>query len=298
MPFAQRNVNRYSLGKVLYKTYFGRVQLAETEDGTTVVCKLSNRTLTSNARHDTLERPDQEVVFLEHFARQKHVFGGALNIIGLVESFQDATHDWIVLEYAAQGDMFDLVSSGKLKKSKTKDYFRQLVNGVALLHKHNIVHRDLSLENFFVTEEDIVKIGDFGQAKTVDVDEDGQVKELMNCHGGPKERPGKPGYMAPELFEDVPYDPKSADVFALGVALFVALTGIPPFNRADRSDKCWRYISQGNLQRLLNAWELNLDTQTTDLVQGMLNVEHKRLTLKQVMAHPFFDDADEVMTSG
>jgi len=283
--------NSYTLGKVLCKTYFGRVHLARS-DNREVVCKISNRTLIQNARDGTIEDPTKEVDFLRklQIIRQIDHNPGCDNFIGLIDSFQDATHDWTVLEYAQRGDLFEMVDKGHLhgNKAMSKHFFRQIALGVHFLHTYHIVHRDLSLENIFITDNNTVKIGDFGQAKQIDVDEEGRVKPWMNYQ---KERPGKPGYMAPEIHDGVEYDPKSADVFALGVSLFVCLAGIPPFGRADRSDRCWKHIRQGNLQKLVNAWKLDIDEQSIDLIQGMLTVETNRLTLEQVLSHPFLDES-------
>lgn len=283
--------NAYKLEKEICKTYFGRVHVAKNlENGGQVVCKISNRTLVANSRPGTIEDPAKEVDFLSKLQciREQDSSSGSENFINLIESFQDATHDWTVLEYAQQGDLFEMVQRGALKNNQAKLYFRQLVEGVHYLHKHQIVHRDLSLENFFVSNDNggTIKIGDFGQARLVDVDDEGKVKELMQCK---RERPGKPGYMAPEIHEGVSYDAKAADVFALGVSLFVLSAGIPPFARADHHDRCFKFVKQGNLHKLVSAWKLNIDAQAVELIQGMLNAESHRFSLEQVLAHPFLD---------
>lgn len=283
------DVKNYCVGKLLCKTYFGSVYVATCEDKE-VVCKISNRMLIQNARQGTIEDPAKEVDFLEKlsYIRERDGSTGSNNFIDLVDTFQDATHDWTVLEYARQGDMFELVHKGGLKNNAglVREYFRQCVEGVRYLHKYNIAHRDLSLENFFVTTDNIVKIGDFGQARMVEVDDEGKVKELVNAAA---ERAGKPGYMAPEIHDGMLYDPKAADVFALGVSLFVALTAIPPFAQADQFDRCWKFVKEKNLHKLVYSWKLNIDKQAVDLIQGMLNPEQTRLSLDQVLRHPFLD---------
>jgi non-specific serine/threonine protein kinase len=187
-----------------------------------------------------------------------------------------------------------MVKNGGMKnKQQTIEAFRQIIDAVQFLHRHKIVHRDLSLENFFIAKDGSVKIGDFGQAKYVETDSEGKTKCLEKI--GRNERPGKTGYQAPEIHENVPYDPMAADVFALGVSLFVALAKIPPFNRADRHDRCWKFVKQGSLVKLVNAWKLDMDEQTQHLIQGMLNPEADRFTMEQVRSHPFFEPADEVM---
>ncbi len=101
---------------------------------------------------------------------------------------------------------------------------RQAARAMAEAHGRGIVHRDLKPENLFVTslggEGDFVKVIDFGIAKgltDVDAGLTGDGKVL-----------GTPLYMAPEQGEGRAVDARS-DVYALGAALYFALTGVPPF---------------------------------------------------------------------
>jgi serine/threonine protein kinase len=289
----------YVLHKVLCSTYFGRVHLARNNNNTTnVVCKLSNRHLTnSSAGIGTLEDPKKEVDLLRKLQQYRAVdrSEGSNNIINFIEHFSDATHDWSVLEWAEQGDLYNIVNNSQqrgeqLSPSLVQDMFRNIFAGLHYLHNHYIVHRDLSLENFFVMSDGTVKIGDFGQAMEIEVDSEGNQNIL--CTSG--ERPGKTGYMAPEIIDQQPYNMKKADVFAVGVAMFIALTGIPPFERARSQDKCWKYIKQGRLHHLIKAWQLKVPELAVDLLQKMMNPENSRISLSEARSHPFFN-ADVMM---
>jgi serine/threonine-protein kinase len=92
--------------------------------------------------------------------------------------------------------------------------------GLECLHG-KIVHRDLKPENILVAG-DILKIGDFGLAKFVD-----EATKTLTFKGS-----GTPRYMAPEIWRGLHASP-AADLYAIGVMLFEAVVGRPPFEAED-----------------------------------------------------------------
>lgn len=68
-------------------------------------------------------------------------------------------------------------------------------------------------------------------------------------------RPGKPGYMAPEIFQNKPFNGYECDVYSCGVILFTMLFGFPPYKFAsEMADARFAMIYSGHLNDLLNAW--------------------------------------------
>jgi tRNA A-37 threonylcarbamoyl transferase component Bud32 len=95
----------------------------------------------------------------------------------------------------------------------------KVARGVAAAHALGIVHRDLKPGNVFLDDAGIPKVADFGLAKRgegADVTQEGQGM-------------GSPAYMAPEQAKDAKFVGPQADVWALGVILYEALTGTRPF---------------------------------------------------------------------
>jgi serine/threonine protein kinase len=84
----------------------------------------------------------------------------------------------------------------------------------------NVVHRDVSLDNIVVTRGGQVKIVDFGIAKAETIESSTKAGQLK----------GKFSYMAPEIFLGTTPD-RTIDVWAMGVTLYVLLTGTQPFRR-------------------------------------------------------------------
>ena len=92
-----------------------------------------------------------------------------------------------------------------------------IAEGLAAAHRFGIVHRDLKPDNVLVTPAGYPKIADFGLAKAVQPEASAKTRVA-----------GTPHFMAPELFNGEEATPAS-DVFALGVCLYVMLTGRHPF---------------------------------------------------------------------
>ncbi len=93
----------------------------------------------------------------------------------------------------------------------------QACSALDYAHKHNIVHRDIKPANLMLTDDDTLKITDFGTAKILrfNVTQTAQVI-------------GTPSYMSPEQIKGKPVDGRS-DIFALGVILYEMVTGEKPF---------------------------------------------------------------------
>lgn len=107
-----------------------------------------------------------------------------------------------------------------LDRRRRLEVLREVAAAVAYAHAHGVVHRDLKPENVLVDPAGRAKVTDFGLAAAGDL-------ERLTLTGGML---GTPGYMAPEQFRvgSEGVTPR-ADVWALGVLLYFALTDVLPF---------------------------------------------------------------------
>jgi len=115
---------------------------------------------------------------------------------------------YVVMELCANSEAFDYVElAGGLKDKYARQVFGQLIDGLAYIHKKNIAHRDMKLENCFLDKDCNLKIADFGLQKA-----------FAGPYGGElKTRVGTPNYMAPELLGGKePYNGPAVDIFACG----------------------------------------------------------------------------------
>jgi 5'-AMP-activated protein kinase catalytic alpha subunit len=129
--------------------------------------------------------------------------------------------------------------AGLLRKEKAfseanaKKYFREVLEGVDYCHRKGICHRDLKPENILIDDQGHVKLIDFGFSANSRI-------PLTNfC--------GTPAYMCPELVRKLPYNGAKADVWALGVILYLLLVGAFPF-RAGNELELYRLIASGKLR--------------------------------------------------
>ena len=151
-------------------------------------------------------------------------------VVGMIEVLASKTKIFIVLELVTGGELFDkIVSVGKLSEEQALFYFSQLVEGVEYCHKLGVCHRDLKPENLLLDEHGNLKISDFGLSSLYvgDAESDGTSRtELLHTTCG------TPNYVAPEVLADQGYDGKKADVWSIGVILYVLLAGFLPFDES------------------------------------------------------------------
>jgi len=110
-----------------------------------------------------------------------------------------------------------------LKTDKVIHYIRQTLEGLACLHHTGIIHRDIKPFNILITEQDTVKICDFGLHKLRG--------ELFG--GPPNLKVGSPWYAAPEQEEAPDGVNFSADIYSVGIMLYRMLTGRLPRENPD-----------------------------------------------------------------
>jgi serine/threonine-protein kinase len=119
---------------------------------------------------------------------------------------------------------------------KAIDYTSQILDGLACLHYHGIVHRDIKPFNILLTAYDTVKICDFGLSKL-----------RGESFKGPENlKVGSPYYTAPEQADDPDRAEAAADIYSVGVLLYRMLTGALPADHPERpsrfnADLDWRW---------------------------------------------------------
>ncbi len=195
------------------------------------------------------------------------------------------------MEYCKHGDLFDLIKrSGQLSESLAKYLFTQILNGVEYLHsKEGIAHLDLKLENILIGDNLQLKLCDFGFYEEL---------KTRVC----KNR-GTHGYRAPETYfeSNEGYDGAKADIFSLGVILFILNFGVPPFCLATKDDPLYRLFYRGAnsskyFLRLHHSTKLryatgDLDLELIDLLFQMLdeNPLNRPKDIYEVRQHNYFN---------
>lgn len=153
----------------------------------------------------------------------------------------------------------------------------KLLKAVNHCHSQNIAHRDIKPENILITEDNDLKLIDFGLSKQV---KNKKMKTIV----------GTPYYIAPEVLQGK-YGLK-CDVWSLGVIMYILLSGYLPFggsNAADVFDK----VTKGEYSFTQKEWK-KVSDEGKDLISHMLQVDtKKRYTAEQCLKHKWFDVAKE-----
>lgn len=159
------------------------------------------------------------------------------NVIKLIEDgiFEDNNqcYVYILMEYLEGFDLKQyLYSSNVLTIKDITEIFKQILSGLDAIHQKNIVHRDLKLENIFITKDNKVKILDFGLSKLIDFTSITSTGDML----------GSPIYMSPEQVKDSKNIDYRSDYYALGIILFELITKTFPYGEITSREQLYYKI--------------------------------------------------------
>mmetsp|Transcript_23401 Transcript_23401/g.54439 ORF Transcript_23401/g.54439 Transcript_23401/m.54439 type:complete len:961 (+) Transcript_23401:140-3022(+) len=190
------------------------------------------------------------------------------NIVRMIDSLEQDAFFYLVLELVSGGDLFSLLMhrSGprpRLHEKEAAYVFGQLLDGLAFLHGHRVVHRDLKLENILIANEwregiyeyYRVKITDFGLSKAMG-------SGLVEAHSVV----GTRRYAAPEILMGSNYDFR-VDLWSLGVVLYILLVGRYPHDKPT-------VVQQEFLEDVVSRVECSTTART--ILDGLLRLDPTR----------------------
>jgi len=181
---------------------------------------------------------------------------------------------YTVAEYCPHGDLFDLLSKvDSFSEDVARDYFRQALMALRQIHSHGIYHLDVSLENLLLAEENRIVLADFGCARKW---AKGKLANFGNY------RPGKWQYMCPEIYEFNPVNGEKADIWSIGVCLFIMVTGRSPFSLPSKEDPNFvRFYQHKDFSRC------KISEDCKDLLANLLCPSNQRFTISDILRHPW-----------
>jgi Tol biopolymer transport system component len=173
-----------------------------------------------------------------HRFEQEARAAGQLNHSNVLAVYDVGTHagaPYIVSELLEGESLRSRLERGALPSRKALHYARQIAEGLAAAHDRGIVHRDVKPDNLFITNDDRVKILDFGIAKLTRPGDEAGAHTGVPTETGAGMVIGTAGYMSPEQVRGEPVDARS-DIFNFGIVLYEMLSGRPSFARGTAAE--------------------------------------------------------------
>ena len=258
-------IGQYLIKKTLGKGSFGKVKLGiYLPNKEKVAIKIVDKRKIKEK--DDLIRIKREFEMLSKFDHP--------NIILIVEIFETQNRYYSVMEYCEGGELFNyIVKKRYLSEEEASFFFYQLISGLEYLHSLGIVHRDLKPENLLLTQNNLLKIIDFGLSNYHDTN-------LDLLLGTPC---GSPCYASPEMVSGERYDGYKIDIWSCGIILFAMLCGYLPFEGKENE-----ILFHKILECKLNLPDY-LSEEAKDMILKILVKDpDKRYSIEQIKNHPFY----------
>ena len=156
------------------------------------------------------------------------------NIVNVLDvGMQDDIH-YIVMEYVNGKTLKQIIrEEGKLSYEKVLDYGIQIAKALDCAHRNNIIHRDVKPQNILVTNDGVVKVTDFGIAKSPNSETITNTSRIM----------GSAHYFSPEQAKGNYVDYRS-DIYSFGVVLYEMVTGRLPFDAESPVSVALKHIQE------------------------------------------------------
>nr|AFJ45029.1 aurora A [Artemia parthenogenetica] len=210
------SLENFDIGKPLGKGKFGNVYLAREKKSKFIVAL------------KVLFKSQLQKASCEHQLRREIEIQSHLrhpNVLRMYGYFYDTKRVYLILEYAANGEMYKSLQSQPDKRfdeATSAGYMAQISDALKYCHSKKVIHRDIKPENLLLGLYGELKIADFG----------------WSVHAPSSRRKtlcGTLDYLPPEMVEGREHDEK-VDLWSLGVLCFEFLVGQPPFETADQQN--------------------------------------------------------------
>ncbi|MFB0918530.1 MAG: Stk1 family PASTA domain-containing Ser/Thr kinase, partial [Clostridiaceae bacterium] len=209
------------IGKILGKRY----QIVEkiATGGMSTVYKALDLNL---KRYDAIkilkEEFSQNPDFVEKFRQEANSVAGLNhpNIVNIYNVGSEGNLQYIVMEYVKGKNLKSVIrSKGRLFQDQVINYSIQIAKALEQAHSQGIIHRDIKPHNIMITEDDRIKVTDFGIAKHSEsstITNSGRI--IGSVH-----------YFSPEQARGLTTD-KRTDIYSLGIVMYEMITGRLPFD--------------------------------------------------------------------
>ncbi|KAL4188101.1 hypothetical protein AMTRI_Chr09g42420 [Amborella trichopoda] len=261
----------FEIGKPLGRGKFGSVYLARERKSKYIVA-LKILYKVQIRRHQLEHQLMREI---EIQSRLHHP-----NILRLYGYFHDEERIFLILEYAARGELYkELKKLTHYSEKKAATYIASITQALVYCHEKHVIHRDIKPENLLVDMQGQLKMADFGWSVH------SKTKRHTMC--------GTLDYIPPEMVENKAHN-HTVDNWSLGILCFEFLYGYPPFETESQND---------TLRRIMKV-DLSFPStplvsrEAKDLITRLLVKDpSKRLPLQKILEHPWIVKNAELINS-
>ena len=229
-------------------------------------CHMSMGKIFAKKNKDSTKYYNNELKFIQSL---KHP-----GIITFEKSFEDSQKNYILFENCTNGNLIELLNHRKkLTEFEVKYYVLEIIEILKYLKSNKIIHRNLKLDNLYISDKMEIKLCGFYYA--IKLESDDKVK--TRCETSL--------YTAPELINFKKGYSYEVDIWSLGIIIFKLLTGEFPF-WSNNKNLALKFIQNGVYLFPKSSF---LSKEAKDLIQKILVLDpKKRLKLEDITNHEFF----------
>jgi len=263
------STDKYRVKHELARGRSGVVELATTIGGSPVVVK-------------KMTKKDIEQRWVVNEVKAGEALKNKKGIVKFREHFEDETHTYLVADYVKGEDLFTFMQKRDfqpLSERHVRWIAIQVAKALLICHKKGISHKDVKLENICLDKRGRPVLIDFGFCEF-------SAPEQKSTRWD-----GTPEYASPEVLLNLPFNTQKADVYSLGVVLFILLTGLFPFELKKRC----KILQLGGKPKVdwTKGYYPPLSDSLKDLINKMLDTDpDKRISLQDVLEHPWMKKHD------
>lgn len=304
-------IGEYETTKTLGTGAFGTVRLAKKKNSEVMyaIKSISKQSILRSQMGSQVKKEISIMKSLDH-----------PNIVQVVEVLMSTEYLYIVMDYVSGGELYAKITrGGRLSDTDCCRYVHQLCSALNYCHSRNVCHRDIKPENILLDRYNNVLLADFGFASIMEIDELSTARNPSNnaeeedteasklpldefcgtqdnddtsrtMEGRSKMMKvmstmcGTMAYMAPEILNRDKYLGDKADIWSLGIVIYVLLVGFMPFR-------------DGDTARSVYTIPHHVKKNAADFVSKMLMLEpEKRFSARRLLLHPWLENQSSEST--
>ncbi|KAF8151995.1 other/AUR protein kinase [Mycena galopus ATCC 62051] len=261
-PTQEWTLHSFDMGRPLGKGKFGRVYMVRTKTAPNYILALKTLYKSELVKNGVEKQTRREIEIQQNLRHP--------NIVRLFGFFHDDKRIFLMIEFAAKGELYKQLSKhGCFTEKRSARYIDQMADALIYLHGKHVIHRDIKPENLLVGMNGELKIADFGWS----VHAPG-LRRMTLC--------GTLDYLPPEMVEGKEHNEK-VDHWALGVLTYEFMIGAPPFEDRGSVKNTYRRIARVDLK-----FPPTISAEAKDLISRLLQYDpQKRVPLTEVLHHPW-----------